>query len=33
MDGVTFHGEFKDEEGVTGTCPSAISRAATAFEL
>jgi hypothetical protein len=33
MDGVTFHGEFEDEEGVTGTCPSAISRTATAFEL
>lgn len=33
MDGVTFHGEFEDDEGVTGTCPSAISRATTAFEL
>jgi hypothetical protein len=33
VDGVTFHGEFEDDEGVTGTCPSAISRIATAFEL
>ncbi len=33
VDGVTFNGEFEDDEGVTGTCPSAISRIATAFEL
>ena len=32
-DGVTFDGVFEDKEGVDGTCHSAISEIASAFEL